>query len=304
MVVVVVAEGRVVMGRPDFIIIGAMKCATSTLHAQLAKLPGVCMSEPKEPNFFSDDEQFARGIGWYESLFVDVGESMCGESSTHYTKLPTHPLAVERMRQHLPDVKLIYVMRHPVDRLISQYIHEWTQRAVSGSINQAVDRLPRLIDYSRYSMQLRPYLDAYGAERILPVFFERVVRDPQVEFERVCRFIGWRGQPRWQVEDDKRNRSSQRLRKSPIRDALVWNPVSNFVRRRFIPQGWRDGIKRVWQMKDRPRLSREQQRKLEGVFDEDLAMLGSWLGADLSCQNYRDTVVSTNLEWCGPALGS
>ena len=89
-----------VIHRPDFIVIGAMKSATTTLHEQLARQPGIFMSRPKEPNFFSDDAIYARGWGWYSSLFqaADLG-SLRGESSTHYTKLPTFPRTVERMVQ-------------------------------------------------------------------------------------------------------------------------------------------------------------------------------------------------------------
>ena len=80
---------------PDLIIIGAMKCATSTLHDQLARQPGLFMSVPKEPNFFSDDAQYARGFAWYTSLFADARPgTIRGESSTHYTKLPTLPNTV------------------------------------------------------------------------------------------------------------------------------------------------------------------------------------------------------------------
>ena len=57
------------MTLPDFIIIGAMKSATSTLHEQLILQPGIGMSDPKEPNYFSDDEQFDKGIGWYTNIF-------------------------------------------------------------------------------------------------------------------------------------------------------------------------------------------------------------------------------------------
>jgi hypothetical protein len=78
--------------RPNFIIIGAMKCATSTLHEQLARQPGFFMSQPKEPNFFSDDSAYARGEDWYLGLFAGTRPGdICGESSTHYTKLPTYP---------------------------------------------------------------------------------------------------------------------------------------------------------------------------------------------------------------------
>ena len=61
-----------VIHRPDFIVIGAMKSATTTLHEQLARQPGFAMSRLKEPNFFSDDDMYARGWGWYSSLFRAV----------------------------------------------------------------------------------------------------------------------------------------------------------------------------------------------------------------------------------------
>ena len=93
---------------PDFIVIGAMKCATSTLHYQLAAQLGIFMSTPKEPNFFSDDKAFAGGIDKYAALFrAATPRDLCGESSTHYTKLPTYPRTVERMRRHLSNVRLI-----------------------------------------------------------------------------------------------------------------------------------------------------------------------------------------------------
>ena len=169
---------------PDFLIIGAMKCATSTLHDRLAQQPGVFMSEPKEPCFFSDDDVYAKGVDWYADLFVAAEASdLKGESSTHYTKLPTHPRTVERCAELLPPesgLKLIYVMRDPIDRVVSQYIHEWTMRLTDAPIDRAVDELPILVDYSRYAMQLTPWFEAYGKDRVLPVFFERLPQSHSV----------------------------------------------------------------------------------------------------------------------------
>jgi hypothetical protein len=103
--------------QPNFITIGAMKSATSTLHEQLKQQPGFFMSEEKEPNFFSNDEIYANGLDWYSSLFSNAAPGdLCGESSTHYTKLTTYPHTVARMKAALPHVKLIYMIRHPIDR--------------------------------------------------------------------------------------------------------------------------------------------------------------------------------------------
>src|ERR1017187_9418593 len=179
-----------VIHRPDFIVIGAMKSATTTLHEQLARQPGVFMSRPKEPNFFSDDEIYARGWGWYSSHFrAALPGAIRGESSTHYTKLPTFPWTVERMFRDLPRIKLIYVMRHPIDRLLSQYVHELTAGRIRVSLLEAVHRHPELIDYSRYAMQLEPFLRAFEFDNVLPVFFPRLVTESGQEFERIGRFL-------------------------------------------------------------------------------------------------------------------
>ena len=165
--------------QPDFIIMGAMKCATSSLHEQLARQPGIFMSALKEPNFFSDDDQYAKGMDWYHSHFAHAQPTdLCGESSTHYTKLPTYPQTIARLSQSLPDVNLIYVMRRPVNRLVSQYIHEWSMRIISTDINEAIAAYPELIAYSRYTLQLEPYFDAFGPDRVLSVFFVRLCSLP------------------------------------------------------------------------------------------------------------------------------
>lgn len=153
-----------VIHRPDFIVIGAMKSATTTLHEQLRRQPGFFMTSPKEPNFFSDDAIHARGWAWYGALFRSARPGdLRGESSTHYTKLPTHPRTVERMARALPWLKLVYLMRHPIDRLISQYVHEVTGGRIGTGLAEAVVEHPELIDYSRYSMAYcSPAADASG----------------------------------------------------------------------------------------------------------------------------------------------
>ena len=277
-----------VIHRPDFIVVGAMKSATTTLHEQLARQPGVFMSSPKEPNFFSDDGNYARGLDWYSSHFVGArrGE-IRGESSTHYTKLPTFPRTVERMVRDVPRAKLIYVMRHPIDRLISQYVHELTAGGMRASVEDAVDLHPELIEYSRYAMQLEPFLAAYGFARVLPVFFSRLVSQSQDELERIGRFLALEHPVSWDSTLQPQNTRRDRLRPSPIRQALVQSPVLCRLRRRVLPRCWSQSAKAFWRAQvEPPQISERLTGRLREIFDADLAQLGSWLGISLDCEKF------------------
>ena len=286
---------------PDFIIIGAMKCATSSLHEQLAIQPGIYMSHLKEPNYFSDDDQYAKGWNWYCSHFEAAQKNdLCGESSTHYTKLPTYPQTIQRLYHHLPNIKLIYVMRHPIDRLVSQYIHEWTQRVISVEINQAITQYPELIEYSRYSMQLQPYFDTFGRDRVLPVFFENLCQTPQMELERICNFIGYEGKPKWDYDLETRNQSSKRMRKSAWRDVLVEAPILKEIRQQWVPKEFRNWVRDLWTMKTKPELKIDQRTYLQEIFNKDLAILGSWLDIDLFCDNFKSQVKYQGRDWHFP----
>lgn len=278
---------------PDFIVIGAMKCATSTLHTQLAA-NGCFMSEPKEPCYFSDDHVFERGPAWYRKLFEAArAEQIVGESSTHYTKLPTYPKTVGRMREMLPNVRLVYVMRDPLDRIVSQYIHEWTERQLDCSLADAIRCIPRLVDYSRYAMQLRPYLDAFGQDRVVVVFFERLRSHPQEQLERVAKFVGVSGPVQWQ-NGEAENVSSERLRLSPIAKALLFNPVATSLRRTLVPRAWRDRVKARAQMAERPHLTPEDRAFLSDELDADMKSLGQSLALpELSCASFRRVASET-----------
>ncbi|NJN01328.1 MAG: sulfotransferase [Leptolyngbyaceae cyanobacterium RM1_1_2] len=287
------------MNRPvKFIVIGAMKCATTTLHEQLVAQPNVFMPTPKEPNFFSNDDQYVKGIEHYFSLFDEAeANDLCGEASTHYTKLPTYPHTVERLKQHLPNAKLVYMMRHPVDRLVSHYIHEWTELVVSTDINTALQSHPELIAYSQYTSQLQPFFEAFGPEQILPVFFERFCAYPQLELERICEFIGYSQPPIWQSEFERGNVSSQRMRRSVWRDALVEAPLLKQIRKQLVPKELRNWVKTWWTLKEKPQISPENLAMLQEKFDQDLSVLGEWLGLSLNCSSFKATVKDVVPDW-------
>ena len=262
------------MALPDFIIIGAMKCGTTTLQAQLAAQPGVFMSTPKEPNFFSDDDIYARGLDWYQGLFAEAPPgALKGEASTHYTKLPTYPDCIDRLASAVPGAKLIYLTRDPYERLISHFLHEWSTGVMQGPIDAALERHPELVAYSRYAMQLAPYVDRFGAERILIERLETLERDPQAALDRVGAFLGLRPAPVWRADLGAVNVSAQRIRRIPLRNLLLLNPVAGALRRTLVPKAVREAVKRRLRMEDRPTLSAAARARLRPIFEEDAAEL-------------------------------
>ncbi len=283
---------------PDFIIIGAMKCGTSTLQAQLAEQPGIFMTTPKEPNFFSDDEIFALGDDWYSALFegAQAGD-LKGEASTHYTKQPTHPRTVERLIAAAPNAKLIYLMRHPIDRLVSHYIHDWTMEGVAGNIDDVANLETAYVAYGQYYRQLAPYIERYGKEHILPVFLERMNIAPDDELSRVARFLGHMDKVSWRDDLGAQNVSRERIKRFAFYDLLVESAPATALRRALAPKRLRDWVKARLQMRTRPSLSAAKQSELSEIFDQDLQQLGGLLGADLSCANFKETVCAKSLDW-------
>jgi len=154
-----------------------------------------------------------------------------------------------------------------------------------------------LAEYSKYAMQLSPYVEKWGMGHILPVFFERLMHNPQEEFERVGRFLGITTELQWDM-DDAQNVSSQRQRRGPVVNAILGNRVMQAVRRTMLPESLRARIRSRWTMKERPVLSDSSIEKLHGMLDPEMQRLGEWIGRDLTCANYRDVVMrERSPEW-------
>jgi hypothetical protein len=180
--------------------------------------------------------------------------------------------------------------------LVSHFVHGWTERTIDGTIDEAARRYPALVDYGRYAMQVAPYLERFGRDRVLPVFFDRLLCEPQAELERICRFLDYPGTPQWQ-DDVRDNESARRMRVSPLRDAIVNQPLLAWARRNFVPQAWRNRVKAQWQMRERPVLGAAERERLEAVFDEDLGVLGGMLGTTLTCANFKAQTAAAVFEW-------
>jgi hypothetical protein len=158
---------------PTFLVIGAMKAGTTSLHAYLKAHPDVFMAEPKELEFFVEGKNWERGVEWYESCFASSGGAAArGEASTTYTKHPFFPGVPERIKQVLPDVRMVYVVRHPIRRMVSQYLHHVAEYGERKPAAVALLTNPMLFALSDYATQIERYLEYFPREQMLIVTSE------------------------------------------------------------------------------------------------------------------------------------
>jgi hypothetical protein len=177
------------MTLPNFLIIGAMKAGTTSLHRYMADHPEVFMASPKELHFFSHRD--ARDIDWYEEHFAAAGAAIAiGEASASYTTYPDSVGVSSRVAARIPDARLIYLVRQPIERMRSHYLHRVGAGKETAPIDEALLANPIYVETSRYGERLREYLEHFPRERIMIVRSEALRDERDQVLRRIYRFIG------------------------------------------------------------------------------------------------------------------
>ena len=197
---------------PDFLILGAQKAGTTALYAYLRRHPDITGPSWKEVSYF--DRHYARGPSWYRGNFPNLLRSrgeLVGEASPSYL---FHPLGPERVKELVPEARLIALVRNPVDRALSHYNHELALGRESLSFEEAlaaeeerldgeVERLcadPRYFSRAwwshtykargRYAEQLERWLEVFPQEQLLILPSEELLAEPEQAHGRVLEFLG------------------------------------------------------------------------------------------------------------------
>ncbi len=192
--------GRIMPG-PNLLLCGAQKAGTTSMHYYLDEHPDIFAVREKEIHFFDNDERYAKGIEWYESRFKNAGNQKYRlESTPIYLYLPK---AAERIHEHYPDVKLLFMLRNPVKRAWSHYLME--VRAGRETLSfydalQAEDKRLKNGEYERkyfsykdrglYLTQIKSYLELFPRENIYIMILEDLKKNPADEMKKLFRFLG------------------------------------------------------------------------------------------------------------------
>jgi Sulfotransferase family len=206
---------------PTFLIIGAAKAGTTSLYEYLRAQPGVHMSPVKEPRYFAPvggETLDERHLALYEALF-DSDAPVRGEASPHYTAYPRHPGVPERIQALVPGARFVYLVRDPVQRAVSHYLHAFLSsaedRPAAEAFAELEDPYHEYACNSRYATQLERYLAVFPADRVLVVDRARLAANASAVVRDVLAFVG-ADPDAFVPAEGRRNVTEERARHHPL----------------------------------------------------------------------------------------
>jgi hypothetical protein len=294
---------------PDFVIIGAPKCGTTSLHATLQRHPEMFLSSIKEPHYFAFDYPKRREVESlqdYDALFSKANENQLrGESSACYlSSVEAVPAILERR----PDAKFIALVRNPVDLFVSWHnellksfdedvesperawrMQEKRARGIDVPKHCIAPAMLQYRDMCSLGQQLERVFRAVPEAQRQVLLFDDLKRDPKGTLERITTFLGVSSNRIDVVsETNKFGRYNNALAPWLLRTAIV-NPTVKRIRAKLKPFLNEYGIRpNLWLMqmslKDKPKpvLSEAFKQELTDAFSDDVRLLEELLSVDLS----------------------
>ena len=278
---------------PTFVLAGAPRCGTTSVYHMLNSNPEVFLPEKKELWFFYTESEWLRGVDWYADCFSGHGGAKAvGEATPLYF---CDPKAVRRMAKLIPDLKILLVLRNPIERLSSHYWFNVRKSKEPLEMEEAVeaelsDKRPWKLDKGAlnyvgiglYDTHIRRLWKAFSPAQVHVIIIEEIVADPNRVFEGLWGFLGVA--PMGLPTAPKKNEGqwlSKEAADSLYRDAGVKRALSA-----ILPESAKAPLRRV---RDKlvlrgssPDMPDSLRERLEAVYAPSIAALEKLLGRDLS----------------------
>ncbi len=292
---------------PNFLIVGAAKSGTTSLYQYLKQHPQIYMSPVKEPRFFSfenetldfagpGDEREIRStitsLDRYRQLFAAVTtETAIGEASPPYLYIPGTPARIAR---HLPEAKIVAILRQPADRAYSNFMDKrWTGDEPHDDFSRAIDDEPRRIaenwsfswhyvQRGYYYRQLRPFFDTFPRRQIRVFLFDELESDAASVLREILRFL--EVDETFVPDVGVQYRISGEPKSQHVHDALRGENLIKSTVRSLLPESTRAALKaRLFARNTTPqRISPEDHHRLTEGYRHDIEQLQDLLDRDLS----------------------
>lgn len=274
------------MALPNVLLIGAMKAGTTTVYFDLVSHPDVFRTTDKELNALATDAVLTEaGQADYRGLFKGARPGqVIVDAATRYTKRPRVMGVPERAVRVLPEgFKVVYVVREPVSRAISHHRHILDAGDTSLGFDDELAANPDLIDFGRYGMQLAPWLDAVGEERILVIRTESYAKDRHAGVSMVQEFVGLSPRPDLVDPSKARNTGDGKAVHNSTSRLIAGNPLYRRFLRPLLGDMLRSRLKRTVMTKSSTASAVPSEESVERILDataEDRAFIESRLGVD------------------------
>lgn len=287
---------------PNFFIVGAAKCGTSSLYAYLKQHPQVYMSPNKEPHFFSQIEpgsdrryvipRTVTSEEEYLNLFREAnGAVAVGEASPSYL---WDEAAAYRMRDKVPEAKIIILLRDPIERAFSHYlmnVREGTQnlpfyealledqnRPAKGWTNSNL-----YVELGQYASQVERYMNLFGRERVCVLLSDDFKGDSEAVLRRAASFLHVEEEPVADIKSEKSYNSYAPPPSGPINTFIVRSPWIRSLARTVVPHRvrWEIRDKVLLKPAEKPEMDERSIRMLRQIYESDVSKLEELLGRDL-----------------------
>lgn len=270
---------------PNFLIIGAARCATTWLSKNLMEHPDIYLHPKKELHFF--DRDYHKGIQFYEKYFEQKNKKAIGEATPAYLYFE-HISSLIKL--HIPDVKLIVSLRNPTERA---YSHHWNllskeiKNKSSVCINRFENRIKkdeRIIKEGFYYDMLSRYFEKFSREKILVVIFEELMKNPTKEFMNIYNFLGVDAENYNRIIKQKINNTSAKMGKNRLLYLLY---LAFMKKLKFYKAA--SFIEKI-NRQDLPKMENETRKRLDEIFEEQIIKLEELLKKDLSIWQNKKTL--------------
>ncbi|WP_373479347.1 sulfotransferase domain-containing protein [Geminocystis sp.] len=265
---------------PDFLIIGGMKCGTTSLHYYLKFHPEIVMSTEKELDFFIKEKNLEKGVDWYKSQFKGKAK-IYGEASPNYTNYPRWEGCPERIYNLKSDIKLIYILRDPLVRILSQYIHEYKEERENLPFDEAIFNNDDYIFRSSYYLQLEQYLKYFPPYNIFITTIEELSNFPESTLKSILNFLNISEDISMIPYQKILHNSIHKRRKNKLGNIISKNPLIKKID--LLPPPYRYRLQHLIYFPfshaiKRPQLTENLREKLINLLQEDVYKLREYTG--------------------------
>lgn len=281
----------------DFVCVGAQKAGTSTLHDILKQHPQIKLPVLKETHFFSDEKKFEKGIDFYfKNYFNQKSESKyIGEIDPEYSYFLN---AANNIKKHFSSLKIIIIIRNPVDRAYSHYLMTKRRGLEPYSFKKAIleeekrlNSLENKMHYSYisrglYNNQINHYTNVFGSENVKVVLFKDLVEKTPLVVNDICNFINV---PSYTFDYNIKSNTASESKSKWLRDFLYKPNTLKKVLGKLIPtQNLKDKIAKnlddfnLKKSKKEPLEKSFKQEVFNTYFKQDIKALEENLNIDLS----------------------